>query len=44
MGWLFCIPMFIGGAITGNDTLMITSGLFAIAGAIAVGSHTIKNK
>lgn len=35
MGWLFAIALFISGAVTGNGDLIIASGLFSIAGAIA---------
>jgi hypothetical protein len=42
MGWVICIPMLIVSMITGNNELLVASGLFAIAGAIAVGSHTVK--
>lgn len=35
MGWLISIAMFITGCITGNDTTLLVSGLFAIAGSIS---------
>ena len=34
MGWIISIAMLIIGCAHGNDTLLITSGLFGIAGSI----------
>ncbi len=34
MGWLISIIMLLFGCMNGNDTLVIASGLFAIAGSI----------
>ncbi len=42
MGWLTSIVMLFVAAITGNEVLMITSGLFAIAGSIGGGADIIK--
>lgn len=39
MGWLISIAFLIVGSFTGNDCLIVTSGLFAIAGSIAFASH-----
>ena len=35
MGWLFAIALFIVGSINGNLDMLMASGLYAIAGAIA---------
>jgi hypothetical protein len=43
MGWLISIVMLFIASIHGNDTLMVTSGLFAIAGAIAELSGAVKS-
>ena len=40
MGWLISIPLLIAGAIIKNDILIITAGLFAIAG----GCEEIANR
>lgn len=42
MGWLISIVMLIMASRHGNDILMITSGLFAIAGAIAEVGAAVK--
>ena len=34
MGWLISITMLIDGCFSGNEVLVFTSGLFAIAGSI----------
>lgn len=34
MGWLISVVMLLFGCMDGNDTLVIASGLFAIAGSI----------
>lgn len=34
MGWLISIIMLIAGCYSGNEILVITSGLYAIAGTI----------
>ena len=44
MGWLFSMALLFAGLITNEPTLLITSGLFAIAGSIAIASHTVKQK
>lgn len=38
MGWMISIVMLCIGSWGGNDILVITSGLFAIAGAISMSS------
>ena len=43
MGWLFSIVLFIFACVHSNDVFMITSGLFAIAGAIGFLSNDIGN-
>ena len=43
MGWLISIAMLIVGLIYENDVMLIASGLFGIAGAIAFASVTLKN-
>lgn len=35
MGWLISVVMLLFGCMNGNETLVITSGLFAIAGSIS---------
>lgn len=35
MGWLFAVTMFVLGCFNGDQTMIMTSGLYAIAGAIA---------
>lgn len=35
MGWIFAIVLFIMGCRNGEETMLLTSGLYAIAGAIA---------
>lgn len=35
MGWIFAIIMFVMGCKSQDAAMLITSGLFAIAGAIA---------
>ena len=35
MGWLFAIVMFVLGCFNADQTMIMTSGLYAIAGAIA---------
>ena len=42
MGWLFSFVLFIVGCVTHNDTLLLASGLFAIAGAISFASIDIR--
>ena len=42
MGWLIAIPALLVGVIIHNNILIVTSGLFAVAGAIGVLSSTIK--
>lgn len=41
MGWLFSIVLFVYACINGNEAFLITSGLFAIAGAIGFFSDNI---
>ena len=41
MGWLYCIAMLLIGCFNDNNILVITSGLFAIAGAIAFAGSNI---
>jgi hypothetical protein len=41
MGWLFSICMLLIGCFSGNNILVVTSGLFAIAGAIGVAGSNI---
>ena len=43
MGWIICVAMLVAGLIMKNDSMIITSGLFAISGSIAFASITIKN-
>ena len=42
MGWIICVAMLVAGLIMKNDAMIVTSGLFAIAGSIAFGSINIK--
>ena len=42
MGWLFSIVLFVYACINGNEAFLITSGLFAIAGAIGSVVTVIK--
>lgn len=44
MGWLIAIPMFIAGCWMGNDTVIITSAIFAVAGSISHVATAIMNK
>lgn len=34
MGWIFAIVLFVVGCFIKNTTLVVASGLFAIAGAV----------
>lgn len=43
MGWLFSIALFVLACVHGNDIFLITSGLFAIAGAIGSVATMIKS-
>ena len=43
MGWLFSIVLFVYACINGNEAFLITSGLFAIAGAIGSVATLIKS-
>lgn len=36
VGWLFSIALFVVSCATGNESIMIAAGLFAIAGAIGL--------
>ena len=38
MGWFVSIGLFVAALITGNNFVLLTSGLFAIAGAISFAS------
>ena len=42
MGWLISIGLLIMGLFLKNDTMIMSSGLFAIAGSIAFASITRK--
>ncbi len=42
MGWLISIVMLFIGCFHGNETLLITSGLFGISGAISEVATKIK--
>lgn len=45
MGWLISIPLMIAGLIVKNDVIIITSGLFAIAGGLGeIASKLKKDK
>ena len=44
MGWLIGIIMLVIGCFEGNDILVLTSGLYAIAGAVGSGFVNITNK
>ena len=35
MGWMFAIALFVMACKNGDSSMLITSGLFAIAGSIA---------
>lgn len=35
MGWLFAVALFVVGAFNGNETMLLASSMYAIAGAIA---------
>lgn len=35
MGWIFAIVLFIMGCRNGEEAMLLASGLYAIAGAIA---------
>lgn len=41
MGWLFSIILFIFGCIKGVESMLIASGLFAIAGSIGTGASAL---
>lgn len=41
MGWLFSICMLLIGCFGHNNILVITSGLYAIAGAVGVAGANI---
>lgn len=38
MGWLIAIILFVVGCFNDNETLVLTSGLYAIAGSIGLYS------
>lgn len=42
MGWLISIPLFVVGLVTKSDALIMTSGLFAIAGGCGEIATRIK--
>ena len=44
MGWLIALPALLAGVILHNDILIVTSGLFAIAGSIGTLGASIKMK
>jgi hypothetical protein len=39
MSWLIALPMLLAAIFMNNDTLLLASGLFAIAGSIDVAFH-----
>ena len=43
MGWFFSIAALVVGAINHDSTLIMVSGLFAIAGSIGSVAGTIAN-
>ena len=43
MGWLFSVALLTVGLIYKNDVLVVTSGLFTIAGSIGAAAVTLKN-
>ena len=43
MAWIISIMMLVYGCIKGNDILVITSGLYAIAGCIGGAASILKN-
>lgn len=43
MGWIVCIAMLLIGCFNANDILVVTSGLFAISGAISEVASSIKD-
>ena len=44
MGWIFSLAAFIVAIVRQNMTLMIASGLFAIAGSISFGAVTLRGQ
>lgn len=42
MGWLISLIMLVAGCFKGNDILVVTSGLFAIAGSVEFLSNRKK--
>lgn len=42
MGWLIAIPALLVGVIIHNDILIVTSGLFAIAGSLGSIATVVK--
>jgi hypothetical protein len=42
MGWIFSVATLIAGLIVKNDSLLIASGLFAIAGSVAFAFTKVK--
>ena len=43
IGWMLSIAILGAGLVNNNMTLIITSGLFAIAGSIGYGFITLQN-
>lgn len=44
MGWIFSVALLFSGMILKNDVLIVTSGLFGIAGSIATAAITFNSK
>ena len=42
MAWMISVSMLLVGCIKGNDILMVTSGLYAIAGCISGAAQILK--
>ena len=44
MGWIFSVALLFSGMILKNNVLVVTSGLFGIAGSIATAAITLNKK
>ena len=42
MAWMISVAMLLVGSFSGNDILVITSGLYAIAGCISGAAQILK--
>ena len=42
MGWIISVAMLLIGSFSGNDILVITSGLYAIAGSLSGAAQILK--